>query len=45
MVEQAVENGGGQNLIAEHFTPVDKAVVGSDDEAGGFITARVASDR
>ena len=40
MVEQAVEDGGGQDLVAEHFSPVDETLIGSDDEAGAFITAR-----
>ena len=34
MVEETVEDGGGQDLIAEHFTPVDKALVGSEDTTG-----------
>ena len=37
MVEQAVEDGGGQHLLAEYFTPVDEALVGSDDEAGALV--------
>jgi len=35
-----VEDGSGQHLIAKHFTPVDKALVGSDDEAGALVAAR-----
>ena len=40
MMEQAVEDSGGQHLIAEHFTPIDETLVRSDDEAGTLVTAR-----
>jgi hypothetical protein len=34
MVEQTIEDRGGQHLVPEDLAPVDEALVGSDDEAG-----------
>jgi len=40
MIGEAVEDGGGQHLIAEDFAPIDETPVGSDDQAGGLVAAR-----
>ncbi len=37
MVQQAVEDGGGQNLVVEDFAPVNEALVGREDEAGLLV--------
>ena len=38
MMKQTVQDGGGQNLIAEDFSPNDKAFVGGEAQAG-FLSA------
>jgi hypothetical protein len=45
MMEQRVEDGGGQHLIAEHFSPIDETLVGSDDEPGALVAARYQKRR
>ena len=38
MVEQAVENGGGEDLVAgEEFGPVADALVGGDEDAAAAV--------
>ena len=52
VMEQAVQDGGGQDLVVEDLAPVDKALVARDDEAGPLVAAdqeaeenRLASSR
>ncbi len=37
MVEQPVEEGGGDDGIAEHLTPFGKAAVGGEDHGAAFV--------
>ena len=39
MVEQTIEDRGGQHLVPEDLALVDETLVGSDDEAGALVTA------
>ena len=37
VVDEAVDHGGGHDVIAEHFAPAAEGFVGGDDQAGPFI--------
>jgi hypothetical protein len=37
VVDEAVDHGGGDDVIAEHFTPTAEGFVGGDDQAGPFV--------
>jgi hypothetical protein len=37
VVDEAVDHGGGNDVIAELFAPPAKAFVGGDDQAGPFV--------
>ena len=39
MMQQAVQDRRGQHLVTEDLAPVDKALVGGQDEAGLLIAA------
>jgi hypothetical protein len=39
-MEQTVEDRRGQHRVAEHFAPVDEALVGGDDHTGALVAAR-----
>jgi hypothetical protein len=39
VMEQAIQDGGGQDLIVEDLPPVDEALVAGDDEAGPLVAA------
>src|SRR5215831_10899609 len=38
VMEQAVQDGGGQDLVVEDLAPVHEALVAGDDEAGPLVT-------
>jgi len=38
VVEQPVENGGGDDLVAEQFLPVAEALVGGDDGGASLVS-------
>lgn len=37
MVDEAVDHGGGHDVVAEDLAPAAEGFVGRDDEAGAFI--------
>ena len=37
VVDEAVDHGGGHDVIAEHFAPAAEGFVGGDDQAGPFV--------
>ena len=39
MVDESVDHGCGDDLVAEHFTPAAEGFVGGDDQAGAFVAA------
>ncbi len=39
MIQEPVEDGGGQDLVVEDLSQVGKALVGCDDEGCPFVTA------
>ncbi len=39
VVQQAIEDGGGHDLIAEHLVPVGKALVGGEYRGGPLVAA------
>ena len=39
MVEQPVQDGGGQDRIAEDLAPVDEALVAGQDDGGALVAS------
>src|SRR5512145_2396584 len=39
VMEQPVEDRGGEDLVVEDLAPVDEALVAGDDEAGPFVAS------
>ena len=39
MVDEAVDHGGGDHVVAEDLAPAAERLVGGDDEAGSFVAA------
>ena len=39
MVDEPVDHGGGDDLVAEDFAPAAERLVGCDDETGTLIAA------
>jgi hypothetical protein len=39
VMEETVQDGGGQDLVVEDLPPVQEALVAGDDEAGPFVPA------
>ena len=39
MVDQAVDHGGGDDVVAEYFAPAAERFVGSDDQRSAFVAA------
>ena len=37
MVDEAVDHGGGHNVVAEDLAPPAEWLVGGDDQAGSFV--------
>ena len=37
VVDEAVDHGGGHDVVAEHFAPAAERLVGGDDEAGPLV--------
>jgi len=37
VVQQAIEDSGSEHVIAEDITPINKALVGCEDDTGSFI--------
>ena len=37
VVDEAVDHGGGHDVVAEHFAPAAEGLVGGDDEAGSLV--------
>jgi hypothetical protein len=37
VVHEPVDHGGGDDGVAEHFTPASERLVRGDDEAGSFV--------
>ena len=37
MVDEAVDHGGGDDVVAEHFAPAAEGFVGGDDQRGPFV--------
>ena len=37
VVDEAVDHGGGDDVVAEHFAPAAERLVGGDDQAGPFV--------
>ena len=37
LVDEAVDHGSGDDVVAEHFTPAAEGLIGGDDEAGTFV--------
>ena len=40
VVDEAVDHGGGDGVVAEDLAPAAERLVGRDDEAGSFVAAR-----
>ena len=39
MVDEPVDHGGGDDLVAEDFAPAAERLVGGDDQAGPLVSA------
>jgi hypothetical protein len=39
VVDEAVDHGGGDDVVAEDFAPAAERLVAGDDEAGAFVAA------
>ena len=39
MMEESIENRGGEDLIVEDLAPVDEALVAGDDQTAAFVAA------
>jgi hypothetical protein len=39
VVDEPVDHGGGDDLVAEDFSPAAEWLVGGDDQAGAFVAA------
>ena len=37
VVDESVDHGGGDDVVAEHLSPAAELLVGGDDEAGVFV--------
>src|SRR5882757_8635620 len=40
VVDEAVDHGGGHDVVAEHFAPTAEGFVGGNDQAGPFVARR-----
>jgi hypothetical protein len=40
VVDEAVDHGGGDDIVAEHLSPAAELLVGGDDQGGVLITGR-----
>ena len=40
MVDEAVDHGGSDDVVAEDFTPSTEGLVRRDDQAGAFVAGR-----
>lgn len=38
-MQEAVEDGGGEDMVTKDLAPVDEALVGCDDEAGPLVAS------
>src|SRR5829696_5682374 len=38
VVQQSVEDGGGEHVVAEHAAPFGEALVGGDDHGAAFVS-------
>jgi len=38
VVDESVDHGGGDDVVAEHFSPPAELFVGGDDQAGVFVS-------
>ena len=38
VVDEAVDHGGGHDVVAEHFTPAAERLVGGDDQGGSLVS-------
>jgi hypothetical protein len=39
VVDEAVDHGGGDDVVAEHLAPAAEGLVAGDDEAGSLVAA------
>jgi hypothetical protein len=39
VVDEPVDHGGGDDIVAEDFSPASERLVGGDDHAGAFVAA------
>jgi hypothetical protein len=37
VVDEPVDHGGGDDVVAEHFAPASEGFVGGDDQGGAFV--------
>ena len=37
VVDEPVDHGGGDDVVAEHFAPAAEGFVAGDDQAGAFV--------
>ncbi len=40
VVDEAVDHGGGDDVVSEHFAPASEGLVAGDDHRGAFVAGR-----